>query len=129
MMMAKSIRIRMAMDLFVENEQAMRESALQRLRDAWSGDEDFPYAEASDVPFDQVVNSLVADALPIEFSGARRGQLSVETDSDAEGTVGSDEDATTDDRDGSDDGDGSEEEDSDDDSTDEKTEDPVDKQF
>jgi len=145
--MTQPIHVRMAMDLFVEDEQAMREAALQRLRDAWSADEDFPYSDASDVPFDEVVNSLVADALPLELPGARRGQLSVETESDGEETADSDESATTEangDSDGdSDDGD-SDDVDSDDgdsgggdsgggdsgggDSDDERA-DPVDKQF
>ena len=89
--MADPVRVRMAMDLFVEDEQAMREAALERLRDAWNADEDFPYAEASDVPFDQVVNSVVANALPLEFPGGRRGQLSVETQDD-DGEAASDDD-------------------------------------
>jgi len=88
--MADPVRVRMAMDLFVEDEQAMREAALERLRDAWNADEDFPYAEASDVPFDQVVNSVVANALPLEFPGGRRGQLSVETQDD-DGEAGDDD--------------------------------------
>ncbi len=146
--MTKPIHVRMAMDLFVEDEQAMREAALQRLRDAWSADEDFPYSDASDVPFDEVVNSLVADALPLELPGARRGQLSVETESDGEETADSDESATTEANGDSDDGD-SDDGDSDDgdsgggdsgggdsgggdsgggDSDDERA-DPVDKQF
>lgn len=78
--MVDRVRARMSFELFVEDEPAMREAALQRLRDGWSGDEDFPYGEASDVPFDEVVNSLVADALPLEFAGCRRGQLTVETE-------------------------------------------------
>ncbi len=89
--MADPVRVRMAMDLFVEDEQAMREAALERLRDAWNADEDFPYAEASDVPFDQVVNSVVANALPLEFPGGRRGQLNVETQDD-DGEAASDDD-------------------------------------
>lgn len=89
--MADPVRVRMAMDLFVEDEQAMREAALERLRDAWNADEDFPYAEASDVPFDQVVNSVVANALPLEFPGGRRGQLSVETQDDDGEAAGDDD--------------------------------------
>ena len=72
------VQVKLATNLFIDDEQTMRESAYERLRDAWSGDEDFPYASASDVPFDEVVHSLVADAMPLELPGCRRSAMEVE---------------------------------------------------
>ncbi len=72
------VQVKLATNLFIDDQQTMRESAYERLRDAWSGDEDFPYASASDVPFDEVVHSLVADAMPLELPGCRRSAMEVE---------------------------------------------------
>jgi hypothetical protein len=103
------VQVKLATNLFIDDQQAMRESAYERLRDAWSGDEDFPYASASDVPFDEVVHSLVADAVPLELPGCRRSAMEVEVgeqveDSDDAPTSGDadDEDSDTDDQDSGD---------------------------
>lgn len=78
--MTDRIHVSMKLDLIVDDEQAMREAAFERLRGAWSSDDDFPYDSASDVPLGQVLHSLLADALPTELSGCRRSQLEVETE-------------------------------------------------
>ncbi len=50
--MTNRIRITMTCELYVDDEQAMREAAFERLRSAWTSDDDFPYASAGDVPLD-----------------------------------------------------------------------------
>jgi hypothetical protein len=72
------VQVKLATNLFIDDQDAMREAAYERLRDAWSGDDDFPYSSASDVPFDEVVHSLVADAVPLELPGCRRSAMEVE---------------------------------------------------
>lgn len=108
------VQVKLATNLFIDDQQAMRESAYERLRDAWSGDEDFPYASASDVPFDEVVHSLVADAVPLELPGCRRSAMEVEvgeqveesedapTSGDTDDDGDSDGDSDTDDQDNAD---------------------------
>jgi len=106
------VQVKLATNLFIDDEQTMRESAYERLRDAWSGDEDFPYASASDVPFDEVVHSLVADAMPLELPGCRRSAMEVEVgeqveeseDAPTSGDADDDEDrdSDTDDQDSAD---------------------------
>jgi len=86
--MTERIHVTMNVDLFVEDEKAMRDAAFQRLREAWSAEDDFPYDSAGDIPLGQVIHSLLADALPAELTGCRRSQLEVESDSD--GSDGSD---------------------------------------
>lgn len=78
--MTDRIHVTMRLDLLVDDEQAMREAAFERLRGAWSSDDDFPYDSASDVPLGEVLHSLLADALPTELPGCRRSQLEVETE-------------------------------------------------
>jgi len=78
--MTDRIHVTMNIDLFVEDEKAMRDAAFERMRDAWSSEDDFPYDSAGDVPLDQVIHSLLADALPPELPGCRRSQLEVESD-------------------------------------------------
>jgi len=80
--MTERIHVTMNVDLFVEDEKAMRDAAFQRLREAWSAEDDFPYDSAGDIPLGQVIHSLLADALPAELTGCRRSQLEVESDSD-----------------------------------------------
>ncbi len=84
--MTDRIHVTMTVDLFVEDENAMRESAYTRMREAWTSDDDFPFDSAADVPLGQVVHSLLADALPADLPGCRRSQLDVEAEaSDTEG--------------------------------------------
>ena len=76
--MTDRIRVTMAVDLFIDDEQAMREKAFATLRDAWDSEDEFPYSSASDVPLAQVVHSVLAAALPLGLPGGRRGQLEVD---------------------------------------------------
>ena len=78
-LVADLIRVTMAVDLMVDDPQSMRDAAFERLRKAWTAEDDFPYSSASELSTDQVVNSLLADALPLEFPGCRRGRLEVES--------------------------------------------------
>jgi hypothetical protein len=87
---ADLIRVTIAVDLLVDDAQAMRDAAFTRLREAWTSDDDFPHSSASELSTQQVVNSLLADALPLEFPGCRRGRLAVESKGEAEGSEGSD---------------------------------------
>jgi len=81
--MTDRIHVTMNIDLFVDDEKAMRDAAFERMREAWSSEDDFPFESAGDVPLGQVVHSLLADALPAELPGCRRSQLEVESnDSD-----------------------------------------------
>jgi hypothetical protein len=72
------VQVKLATNIFIDDQDAMREAAYERLRDAWSGDDEFPYSSASDVPFEEVVHSLVADAVPLELPGCRRSAMEVE---------------------------------------------------
>jgi hypothetical protein len=89
------VQVKLATNLFIDDQDAMREAAYERLRNAWSGDDDFPYSSASDVPFDEVVHSLVADAVPLELPGCRRSAMEVEVGEQVEES----EDASADDQD------------------------------
>jgi hypothetical protein len=85
------LQVQLSMNVFIDDEQAMRDAAMQRLRAAWSGDDEFPYSTATDIPFDEVVHSLVADAVPLDLPGCRRSALHVEVgerveDTDQDGT-------------------------------------------
>jgi hypothetical protein len=80
---ADLIRVTMAVDLVVDDPQAMRDAAFERLRAAWTAEDDFPYSSAADLSTAQVVNSLLADALPLELPGCRRGRLDVESKGEA----------------------------------------------
>jgi hypothetical protein len=96
--MSDRIHVTMALDLLVEDPGAMRQAAFERLRSAWSSDEDFPYESAADVPLDEVVHSLLADALPAELPGCKRSQLEVEVEGhsgdQSQASHGEDSDAT-----------------------------------
>lgn len=100
--MSDRIHVTMALDLFVEDAAAMRQAAFERLRGAWSSEEDFPYESEADVPLDEAVHSLLADALPAELPGCRRSQLEVEVesqsgaDSKTDSSDGDDPEATND---------------------------------
>jgi hypothetical protein len=82
------VQVKLATNLFIDDQDAMREAAYERLRNAWSGDDDFPYSSASDVPFDEVVHSLVADAVPLELPGCRRSAMEVEVGEQVEESEG-----------------------------------------
>ncbi len=83
--MPDEIQLSMRMGLYVHDADQMRDAAYERLQEAWSQDEEFPYGSAKDVPLDVAVNSLLANALPVDLPGCRRGQLIVESaDSDQE---------------------------------------------
>jgi hypothetical protein len=86
---ADLIRVTIAVDLLVDDPQAMRDAAFKRLREAWTSDDDFPASSASELSTQQVVNSLLAEALPLEFPGCRRGRLEVESKGEAERSDGS----------------------------------------
>ena len=79
--MTDRVHVKAELELFVDDTEALRQSAFERLRSAWSGDDEFPYDSPDDVPLDQVVASVLADALPIELAGARRSALKVEAES------------------------------------------------
>jgi hypothetical protein len=97
--MSDRIHVTIALDLFVEDSAQMREAAFERLRSAWSGDEDFPYESAADVPLGEAVHSLVADALPADLPGCRRSQLEIEinegSDADPQTASGDEPEATS----------------------------------
>ena len=78
--MTDRIHVTMNLDLFVKDENAMRETAYERMREAWTSDDDFPFDSAADVPLGQVIHSLLADALPADLPGCRRSQLDVEAE-------------------------------------------------
>jgi hypothetical protein len=86
---ADLIRVTIAVDLLVDDPRAMRDAAFNRLREAWTSEDDFPHSSASELSTQQVVNSLLADALPLEFPGCRRGRLEVESKGEADGGDGS----------------------------------------
>ena len=116
--MSDRIHVTMALDLFVEDGQAMRHAAFERMTSAWSSDEDFPYESEADVPLDVAVHSLLADALPADLPGCRRSQLEIEVESGSGGESESESGKGSDARDDSDAA-GSEEEQRDNDSDDE----------
>jgi hypothetical protein len=76
--MGDRVHVTIALDLFVEDAGAMRQAAFDRLRSAWSGEDVFPYESETDVPFDQVVHSVMADGLSADLPGCRRSELEVE---------------------------------------------------
>lgn len=76
--MSDQISVELALELFVDDEGAMRTAGFDRLKEAWSKDEDFPYEDPDGVPLDVVINSLLADALPLKLPGFRRGPLQIE---------------------------------------------------
>jgi hypothetical protein len=114
------VQVKLATNLFIDDQDAMREAAYERLRNAWSGDDDFPYSSASDVPFDEVVHSLVADAVPLDLPGCRRSAMEVEVGEQVEEPEdASAHDQDTDDQGGEDQDTDEQEDDSDQESKDE----------
>ena len=105
-------------ELFIDDAAALKNAAHERMRAAWTSDDAFPYESPDDVPFDQAVASLLADAVPITLPGARRSQLVVMSEQ-----VERDDDSDSDDEDGDNDGDNDGDDDDDDGNDDENSED------
>jgi len=78
--MTDRVHVKAELEMFVDDAAALRQSAYERLRAAWKGDDEFPYESADDVPLDQAVASALADALPLEFPGAKRSALAIEAE-------------------------------------------------
>ncbi len=100
--MAHRVHVTMEVELFVDDEEALRQAAFERLRAAWRSEDDFPFDGPGDVTLGQAVQSLLADAVPLDLPGARRSQLvmeveDVEQDDDESESDGADEDAEQDD--------------------------------
>src|SRR5215218_6097700 len=102
--MTDRVHVKAELEMFVDDAAALRQSAYERLRTAWKGDDEFPYESADDVPLDQAVASALADALPLEFPGAKRSALAIEAEA-----AESDDDESDDDEDKDDDKDDGEE--------------------
>jgi hypothetical protein len=79
--MTDRVHVKAELELFVDDADALRKSAFERLRSAWKGDDEFPYDSPGDVPLEEVVASVLGDALPIGLPGAKRSALSVEAES------------------------------------------------
>ena len=115
--MTDRVHVKAELELFVDDAAALRQSAFERMRSAWKGDDEFPYESADDVPLDQAAASVLADALPIEFPGAKRSALQIdaeasESDDDDDDDEADDEAHDEDDKDeDGDDGDKDEDED------------------
>ncbi len=99
--MPDRIHVTVALELTVDDAAEMRKAAFERLRSAWSSDDDFPYESADDIPLDEVVHSMLAAALPAEMPGCRRSQLQVDVDvasgDDSQGSSRSDSEPGSDD--------------------------------
>jgi hypothetical protein len=116
--MTDRVHVKAELEMFVDDAAALRQSAYERLRTAWKGDDEFPYESADDVPLDQAVASALADALPLEFPGAKRSALAIEAEA-----AESDDDESDDDEDQDEDKDDGEEDESEDESKDESEDD------
>jgi hypothetical protein len=114
--MTDRVHVKAELELFVDDAAALRQSAFERMRSAWKGDDEFPFESADDVPLDQAAASVLADALPLEFPGAKRSALQIDAEA-TESTESDDDDADEDD-----DADDSAEEQDEDDDKDEKDE-------
>ena len=112
--MTDRVHVKAELELFVDDAAALRQSAFERMRSAWKGDDEFPFESADDVPLDQAAASVLADALPLEFPGAKRSALQIDAEA-TESTESDDDDADEDD-----DADDSAEEQDEDDDKDEK---------
>ncbi len=100
--MTDRVHVKAELEMFVDDAAALRQSAFERMRSAWKGDDEFPYESADDVPLDQAVASAIADALPLEFPGAKRSALAIEAEA-AESDDETDEDETDEESDDKDD--------------------------
>jgi hypothetical protein len=77
--MTDRVHVTVDLQLFVDDAHALKEAAFDRMKSAWSSEDKFPFESAPDVPLDQAIQSLLADALPLSIAGAHRSQLAVET--------------------------------------------------
>jgi hypothetical protein len=77
--MTDRVHVTVDLQLFVDDAHALKEAAFDRMKSAWSSEDKFPFESAPDVPLDQAIQSLLADALPLSIAGAHRSQLVVET--------------------------------------------------
>ena len=112
--MTDRVHVKAELEMFVDDAAALRQSAYERMRTAWKGDDEFPYESADDVPLDQAVASALADALPIEFPGAKRSALALEVEtieSDDDESKGDDESDANDEDGSKDEGDESKDDD------------------
>jgi len=116
--MTDRVHVKAELEMFVDDAAALRQSAYERMRTAWKGDGEFPYESADDVPLDQAVASAIADALPLEFPGARRSALAIEAEA-----AEADDDETDKDEDNDKDDDDNDKDDDDNDDKDEDDED------
>ncbi len=89
--MTHRVHVTMEVELFVDDADAFRQAAFERMRHAWRSEDDFPFDAPGDVPLGQAVQSLLADAVPLDLPGARRSQLVMETE-DVEQDVEQDDD-------------------------------------
>jgi hypothetical protein len=78
--MSDRVHVSIELDVFVDDEEAMRQAAFERMQGAWSSEDDFPFDSPRDVPLSQAIQSLLAAAVPLEITGGRRSQLSIETE-------------------------------------------------
>jgi hypothetical protein len=92
--MTDRVHVKAELEMFVDDAAALRQSAYERMRTAWKGDDEFPYESADDVPLDQAVASAIADALPLEFPGAKRSALAIEAEAAESDDDQTDEDET-----------------------------------
>ena len=112
--MSDRVHVKAELEMFVDDAAALRQSAFERMRSAWKSDDEFPYESADDVPLDQAVASALADALPIEFPGAKRSALALEVEtieSDDDESKGDDESDAKDEDGSKDEGDESKDDD------------------
>jgi len=112
--MTDRVHVKAELEMFVDDAAALRQSAFERMRSAWKNDDEFPYESADDVPLDQAVASALADALPIEFPGAKRSALALEVEtieSDDDESKGDDESDAKDEDGSKDEGDESKDDD------------------
>ena len=114
--MTDRVHVKAELEMFVDDAAALRQSAYERLRTAWKGDDEFPYESADDVPLDRAVASALADALPLEFPGAKRSAVAIEAE--AAGSVDDETDDQDEDQDEDQDDESDESDESDDKSKD-----------
>ena len=78
--MTHRVHVTLEVELFVDDDDAFRQAAFERMRAAWRSEDDFPFDAPGDIPLGQAVQSLLADAIPVDLPGARRSQLVMETE-------------------------------------------------
>ncbi|MFY9915627.1 MAG: hypothetical protein WAK18_13230 [Nocardioidaceae bacterium] len=94
--MTHRVHVTMEVELFIDDVDAFRQAAFERMHHAWRSEDDFPFDAPVDVPLGQAVQSLLADAVPLDLPGARRSQLVMETE-DVEEDVDQHEEAPSED--------------------------------